>query len=64
MIEQFISPGDKLELKSTVRVILPDGTEGVKTYRTSVYNILEDEKLELMMPMEQTKLVLLPIVGE
>lgn len=64
MIEQFISPGDKLELKSTVRVILPDGTEGVKTYRTSVYNILEDEKLELMMPMEQTKLVLLPIGGE
>ena len=31
MIEKFISPGDKLELKSTVQVTLPDGTEGVKT---------------------------------
>lgn len=64
MIEKFISPGDKLELKSTVSVMLPDGTEGVKTYRTSVYDILEDGRLEMVMPMEQTKLVLLPIDGE
>ncbi|MDE7030806.1 MAG: flagellar brake protein [Lachnospiraceae bacterium] len=64
MIEKFISPGDKLELKSIVSVVLPDGTEGVKTYRTSVYDILDDGRLELVMPMEQTKLVLLPIGGE
>lgn len=64
MIEKFISPGDKLELRTTVRVTLPDGTEGIKTYRTSVYNILEDGKLELVMPMEQTKLILLPVGGE
>ncbi len=32
MIEKFISPGDKLELRTTVRVTLPDGTEGIKTY--------------------------------
>lgn len=64
MIEKFISPGDKLELKSTVSVVLPDGTEGVKTYRTSVYDILDDGRLELVMPMEQTKLILLPVDGE
>lgn len=64
MIEKFISPGDKLELKSTVSVVLPDGTEGVKTYRTTVYDILDDGQLELVMPMEQTRLVLLPVDGE
>ena len=64
MIEKFISPGDKLELKSTVSVVLPDGTEGIKTYRTSVYDILDDGRLELVMPMEKTKLVLLPVDGE
>lgn len=64
MIEKFISPGDKIELKSTINVVLPDGTEGVKTYRSSVYDILDDERLELVMPMEQTKLVLLPVDGE
>lgn len=64
MVEKFISPGDKLELKSTVSVVLPDGTEGVKTYRTTVYDILDDGRLELVMPMEQTRLVLLPVDGE
>lgn len=64
MIEKFISPGDKLELKSTVSVVLPDGTEGVKTYRSSVYDILDDGRLELVMPMEKTRLVLLPVDGE
>lgn len=64
MIEKFISPGDKIELKSTVSVVLPDGTEGVKTYRSSVYDILDDGRLELVMPMEQTRLVLLPVDGE
>lgn len=64
MIEKFISPGDKLELKSTVSVVLPDGTEGVKTYRTSVYDILDDGRLALVMPMEKAKLVLLPVDGE
>lgn len=64
MIEKFIAPGDKIELKSTVSVVLPDGTEGVKTYRSSVYDIQDDGRLELVMPMEQTKLVLLPVDGE
>lgn len=64
MIKKFISPGDKLELKSTVSVVLPDGTEGVKTYRTFVHNVLNDGRLEIVMPMEQTKLILLPIGGE
>mgnify|MGYP006990332495 CR=1 FL=1 len=49
MIEKFISLGDKLELKSTVRVILPDGTEGVKTYKSTVHNILDDGRLELKL---------------
>lgn len=64
MIENFISPGDKIELKSTVSVVLPDGTEGVKTYRSSVYDILDDGRLELVMPVEQAKVVLLPVDGE
>ncbi len=64
MIEKLISPGDKLELKSTVSVVLPDGTEGVKTYKSSVYDILDDGRIELLMPMEQQKLILLPVNGE
>lgn len=64
MIERFISPGDKIELKSTVSVVLPDGTRGMRTYKSSVHDILYDGKLELVMPMEDMKLVLLPVGGE
>lgn len=64
MIEKIISPGDKLEMKSTVSVVLPDGTEGIKTYKTSVYDVLDDGRIEIVMPTEQTKLVLLPVDGE
>ena len=64
MIEKIISPGDKLEMKSTVSVVLPDGTEGIKTYKSSVFDVLDDGRIEIVMPTEQTKLVLLPVDGE
>ena len=62
MIEKFISPGDKVEMKSTVNVVLPDGTKGIKTYKS--YDILDEGRLEIVMPKDQTKLVLLPVDGE
>lgn len=64
MIEKIISPGDKIEMKSTVNVVLPDGTRGKRTYKSVIYDILEDGRLEIVMPMEQTRLVLLPVDGE
>lgn len=64
MIEKFISTGDKVEMKSTVNVVLPDGTKGIKTYKSSVYDILDEGRLEIVMPKDQTKLVLLPVDGE
>lgn len=64
MIEKFISPGDKLEIKSTQEVTLPDGTQGVKLYKTTVFDISEDGKIMIVMPMEKAKMVLLPTDGE
>lgn len=64
MIEKFISPGDKLEMKSTQEVTLPDGTEGIKLYKTSVFDVSDDGKIMIVMPMEKAKMVLLPVDGE
>lgn len=64
MIENLISPGDKLEMKSTVEVVLPDGTQGIRTYKSSVHDVRDDGLIEIMMPIEHTKLVLLPVDGE
>lgn len=64
MIDKIISPGDKIELKSIKNVLLPDGTEGTKLYRTSITDVRENGMLEIAMPMEKTKLILLPVDGE
>lgn len=64
MIEKFISPGDKLEMKSVQEVTLPDGTVGIKLYKSTVFDISEDGKIMIVMPMERAKMVLLPVEGE
>ncbi len=64
MVEKVISPGDKLEMKSVQEVTLPDGTEGIKLYKSTVYDVSEDGRVSIVMPMEKTKMVLLPIEGE
>ena len=62
-VENYISPNDKVEIRSLVEVTLPDGTEGIRVYKTSVYDVADNNTIRIIMPMEQTKLVLLPIDG-
>lgn len=64
MLEKMITPGDKVEMTASEKVILPDGTEGTSRYMTIVTDVSEDNILEIAMPMEKTKLVLLPVDGE
>lgn len=64
MIEKFIAPGDKLEMKSVQEVTSPEQEEDIKLYKSTVYDISEDGKIIMVMPMEKAKLVLLPIEGE
>lgn len=64
MVERIIAPGDKVEMRASETVRLPDGTEGRKLYKTTVFDILEDDKVVIAMPLEKTKLVLLPVEGE
>ena len=64
MIDRIIAPGDKVEMRSINKVILPDETQGTKLYRTTITDVREDGLLEIAMPMEKTKLILLPVEGE
>jgi c-di-GMP-binding flagellar brake protein YcgR len=64
MIEKIVSPGDKVELKSLFATTLQDDSEGAKTHKTKVYDIQNEDHVEIVMPFEGTKLVLLPIDGE
>ena len=64
MLSKYVLPGDKVELQAVDKIQLADGTIGHKTYASEVHDILGEDNLELLMPMEKTKLILLPIDGE
>ncbi len=62
MLSKFIEVGNKLELQSVDKKL--DETGEQKTYYSKVYDILSEDTMEITMPMEQTKLILLPVDSE
>ena len=59
MISDYITPGDRVELVAVNRGDNQKG-EGEKQYESQVYDILSDDRIEIMMPMVKQKLILLP----
>ena len=59
MLTKIVSPGNKVD------VMVKDKTEpdGKKCYESRVYDVLSDEEFEIHMPMEKSKLILLPVGG-
>ncbi|MBP9996745.1 MAG: flagellar brake protein [Lachnospiraceae bacterium] len=64
MIEKYVFPGERLELKAVRREAGADASKTERTYESKVYDVLSDDRIEVVMPMEQTKLILLPVDGE
>lgn len=64
LISKFITPGSKIELEAIERALQKDGSYKRKKYDSKVVEIIDEEHLEILMPMESTKIVLLPVNGE
>jgi c-di-GMP-binding flagellar brake protein YcgR len=64
MIEKIVSPGDKVEMKSLFESRLSNSEEEPKVFKTKVHDIQGEGHIEIVMPFEGTKLVLLPVDGE
>lgn len=64
MLSKFIEPGCKLELQAINRIGTEEREETKKVYLSRVYDIISEDRMEITMPMEQTKLILLPVDGE
>ena len=63
MLTKYVKPGDKIELQTVERSILGSVSDK-KAYSSKVYDVISDEQFEILMPMEKTKLILLPVDGE
>ncbi len=64
LLSKYIAPGSKIELEAIDRVLQEDGSYQRKKFDSKVVDIIDEDRLEILMPMEQTKLVLLPVNGE
>ena len=64
LLSKYIAPGSKIEIEAIDRVLQEDGSYQRKKFDSKVVDIIDEDRLEILMPMEQTKLVLLPVNGE
>lgn len=64
MLDSFIIPGQRVDLKAIKRVKTTGDENKERVYTTRIYDVINSDTLEIVMPMEQTKLILLPVDGE
>lgn len=63
MLTDIVKPGNRIDIQTVEHAILGASSDA-KVYSSKIYDILDDEKLEILMPMKGTKLILLPVDGE
>ncbi|MDO4513876.1 MAG: flagellar brake protein [Lachnospiraceae bacterium] len=64
MLTNFVKAGQKIELQSVERMNSENEEQIRKVYVSKVYDVLSEDRLEVLMPMEKTKLILLPVDAE
>ena len=64
MFSKFISIGDKIELQVVSHEYEEKPDTPVRVYHSEVNEIQSEDTIEIKMPMEKTKLILLPIDSE
>ncbi|MCR5746203.1 MAG: flagellar brake protein [Lachnospiraceae bacterium] len=63
MLSKYVKIGDRLDVETVHRATRAD-TGLKRQYRSQVYDIVSDEEGKIAMPLEQGKMVLLPIDAE
>jgi len=64
MLSKFLTDGDKIELKALERSREDQADGGQKIYYSDIHSILSKDTMEISMPIEKSKLVLLPVDSE
>lgn len=64
MLSKYVQSGIKLEVQTVERKKASDSFDQKKVYRTQVYEVISEDRLEITMPMEQSKLIILPVDAE
>ena len=64
MLSDYISPGNRVELKATGKVWMDEDVRTKHIYMSKIMDVTSDDRIEILMPFERGKIVLLPVDGE
>ena len=64
MLSDYISPGNRVELKATGKIWMDEDARTKHIYMSKVMDVTSDDRIEIQMPFEKGKVVLLPVDGE
>ncbi len=64
MLADYIAPGNRVELKATGKMWMDEDARTRQIYMSQVMDITSDDRIEVLMPYEKGRLVLLPVDGE
>lgn len=64
MISKYIKIGDKLDLETIENNSASETLNEKRQYRSVVYDIVSEDQIKIAMPMEQGRVILLPVDGE
>jgi len=64
MLGDYLKPGNRVEIQAVERVKFASENEKKKVYVSSIRDILAEDQVEVLMPMEKSKLILLPVNAE
>lgn len=63
ILSKYVLPGSKVDIGVTRKKRDGNEQEETKFYQSSVYDVVSEDRIEVVMPMEKTKIILLPIGG-
>ena len=64
VLSKYAVPGGEVELKAIGREREPEDSRLRKAHRSQVLRVLTENRVEVAMPIEEGKLILLPVDGE
>jgi c-di-GMP-binding flagellar brake protein YcgR len=64
MLTDYIAPGIRVELKATGKMWMDEDARTKHIYMSKIMDVTSDDRIEILMPFEKGKIVLLPVDGE
>ena len=64
MLTDYISPGNRVELKATGKIWMDEDNRTKHIYQSKIMDVTSDDRIEVLIPFEKGKRVLLPVDGE